>query len=146
MGMQWGLERVDPVTSRPIDAEPFDPRWSPNLLDSLLVGNEEGPLAELIAAGETGCEHLLDLDWSSHVCPPALIPPLAVRRCHARLSGAEFSSRASREDLDVARWLSGYPPREQRALLDDLMERAGALRRFIAEAAARGHALRCHMR
>ncbi len=145
MGLEWGLEQIHPTTRQTIRGTVFDPHWDPFTLDLMLTGEDEGPVEELVASGETGCDHdRPDLDWSSHVCPPAVIPVEAVRRCAMRLSGTIRSGYASPDTLFNGR-LRGYSPSEQQALYDDLVDCADELRRFIAESARRGHALRCSM-
>ena len=146
MGLEWGLEPVDSATLQPVGVAPFDPNWDPFTLDFILVGRDEGPLAELIASGETGCDHPSDLDWSSHECPPAAIPPAAVQRCDASMSTRRPSNYTPLEVVLSTGQFRGYSRQEQQALYQDLVDHVDALRRFIAETAARGYALRCNMR
>jgi hypothetical protein len=146
VGFEWGLEQIDPVTEQVVGARVFDPHpLDPPEFDLILVGKDEGPVAELLASGETGFDHdRPDLDWSSHDCPPAVIPVAAVRRCAARLTGLTRSGYAPLETV-LAGPVHSMNPGDEHAFYDDLAEHADEFRRFIAESAERGYALRCWM-
>jgi hypothetical protein len=143
--MEWGLEPIDAETHKPANAPHFEPGFDPLILDFLLVGQDEGPLAVFLARGATACDHPIDMDWSTHVCPPAVIPPGAVCWFRSQLSAIDPSNFAPPEALRSAGWLRGYSPTEQQTLYDGLVACAEELRRFIAETAEAGFALRCHM-
>ena len=139
MGVEWGLQMVRPDTLEAIDDTVFDPHpIEEGELDLILVGDEEGPIFDLLCSGATGCDHdQPDFDWISHHCPPATIAPEAVRRCADRLSAI------TRERyLPPETFLAGRVTCHEEWYYEAVAGVADEFRRYIARAADHGYALR----
>ncbi|MDG3003988.1 hypothetical protein [Paludisphaera mucosa] len=146
MGMEWSLNLVEPVTFRDGPGERFVPSFSPIQLDAILVGRDEGPVSELLDSGKVSCDHdRAGIDWSRHMCPPPTIPVEAVRRCAARLSNVTQRDYAPM-DFALSKMSCDRLDSVRRALYAAVAEEADLFRKFIAEAADGGWALRCWMR
>jgi len=142
VGVEWGLQLVEPETGS-VPGAAFNPHpFEPLELDLILVGSEQGPVQELLASAPAECDHdSPDLEWMSHHCPPTIISPAAVLRCATQLSGLSRATYASPEvvlNLPI-HYLS---PGDEQWFYDALAQCADAFHDFISGAARGGYAVR----
>jgi len=142
MGVEWRLQKVDPITNEPVvGEEPFDP-WAFDMgeIDLLLVGKYEGPISELMTAPDDESAEDQEFDPEAAAMPSVVLPPSVVQRCAKRLAAIPRDRFTSLETVSKDCFHSTLPGEEQ-SFYNDLIELTELLRAFIEDAAAQGYAL-----
>ena len=100
MGVEWGLQMVRPDTLEAIDDTVFDPHpIEEGELDLILVGEEEGPIFDLLSSGARGATTTSRTSIGSVtiVLPrPSPRKPCACARIASRRSRASDTCRPRR--------------------------------------------------